>query len=391
MPNTYLNSTIILNEAMRVLHNKCNFIKNINRQYDNSFTSFGKAGKPGTQLQIKLPNAYTVRTGLVANPQSTNEKSVTLTVASVAGVDMEFNDVELRMNINDFSAQHVEPAMAVLASYLESQALTMVKDVANSVGTPGTTPASALVVLQAGAKLDESLAPDEGNRTLIVNPAANAAVVNALTGLLNPTREISKQYLKGVMGEALGFTWYRNPLIPSHTVGSDVTDVTVNGADQTGATITTAGGSFKQGDVITFAGCYDVHPETKDAYSTLKQFVVTEDCTTSTKISPEIITSGARQNCSASPTDAGAVTSYGTTASTAYPQNIAFEKDAFAFVTADLDLPKGMDMASRKSYDGISLRFLRGYDIENARYISRFDVLYGFKTLRPELACRIWG
>lgn len=390
MANQYLNSTIILNEAMRVLHNKSNFIKSINRQYDTSFVQYGAAGKPGTQLRIRLPNQYTVRTGLVANPQSTNEEVVILTVADVAGVDMEFNDIELRMNINDFSKQHIEPAMAVLTAYLEGQAFNMVKDVYNAVGTPGTTPATVAVILNAGRKLDEFLCPDEEGRTLIVNPAANASIVSAFSTLFHAGKEIERQYLKGSMGRALGFEWFRNPLVPVLTTGSDHTTVTVNGASQTGTSLTVAGANVKAGTVFTIASVYAVHPETKTAYDYLKQFVVEADATTAWTIKPGIITTGAKQNVDAGPADGAAITCAGS-ASTNYPMNIAFHRDAFAFVTADLEIPKGMDMAERKVYDGINLRFLRGYDITNARYISRFDVLYGYKTLRPELSTRVWG
>ena len=390
MANSYLNSTIILNEAMRVLHNRLTFVKNINRQYDNSFQQYGAAGKPGTQLKIKLPNAYSVRTGLVASPQSTNESSVTLTVADVAGVDLEFNDIELRMNINDFSKQHLEPAMAVLASYLEGQAFNMVKDIYNAVGTPGTTPTTATEILAAKTMLKKYLAPDDGTWSLICNGTMEASMVNAFSTLFHANKQIEKQYLQGSMGKALGFNWYSTEMVPVHTMGADHTTVTVNGANQSGATLTLAGGSFAAGDIITCAGCYAVHPETKTAYNHLQQFVVTAASTTSVPISPSIILSGAKQNVSASPDDSGVVTAVGT-ASTNYPMNIGFHKDAFTFVTADLELPKGMDMAERKTYDGVNLRFLRGYDITNAKYICRFDVLYGYKTLRPELACRIWG
>ena len=390
MPNSYLNSSIILNEALRVLHNKCNFINNINRQYDNRFVQYGAAGKPGTQLEIRLPNKYTVRTGLVANPQSTNEQAITLTVADVAGVDMEFNDVELRMNINSFSKQHIEPAMAVIASYLEGQAFTMVKDIYNTVGTPGTTPAGSAVVLAAGRKMDEFLAPDDEARTLICNPAANASIITAFQALFHSGKEVEKQYLRGRMGQAFGFDWFRNPLVPVLTTGSDHTTVTINGAGQSGSTLTVAGGSFKKGDIFTIADVYAVHDETKTAYDFLKQFVVTADGTTSITISPAIVLSGAKQNVDSTPADSAVVTVAGT-ASTNYPMNIAFHRDAFTFVTADLEIPKGLDMGERKVYDGINIRFLRGYDIINARYISRFDVLFGFKTLREELACRIWG
>jgi hypothetical protein len=90
------------------------------------------------------------------------------------------------------------------------------------------------------------------------------------------------------------------------------------------------------------------------------------------------------------PADNAAVTVLGT-ASTAYERSIAFHKNAFTFATADLVLPKGTDFAAREVYDGISLRLIRDYDFVNDQIRTRCDVLYGYKTLRRELACRVAG
>jgi hypothetical protein len=78
-------------------------------------------------------------------------------------------------------------------------------------------------------------------------------------------------------------------------------------------------------------------------------------------------------------------------ASTAYAQNLVYHKDAITFATADLLLPQGVDMAARAVHKGISLRVVRQYDINNDRMPCRIDVLYGFSTIRPQMACRIWG
>jgi len=78
-------------------------------------------------------------------------------------------------------------------------------------------------------------------------------------------------------------------------------------------------------------------------------------------------------------------------ASTTYPQNIAYHKDAFTLATADLILPQGVDMASRANHNGISMRIVRQYDINNDRMPCRVDVLYGYAAIRPQLACRVWG
>jgi hypothetical protein len=76
---------------------------------------------------------------------------------------------------------------------------------------------------------------------------------------------------------------------------------------------------------------------------------------------------------------------------TSYPQNLIYHKDAISFATADLLLPQGVDMASRQVHNGISLRIVRQYDINNDRLPCRIDVLYGFSAIRPVTAVRLWG
>jgi hypothetical protein len=86
-----------------------------------------------------------------------------------------------------------------------------------------------------------------------------------------------------------------------------------------------------------------------------------------------------------------AVVTFVGTASTTYAQNLVYHKDAITFATADLLLPQGVDMAARAVHNGISMSVVRQYDINNDRLPCRIDVLYGFSTIRPQMACRIWG
>ena len=84
----------------------------------------------------------------------------------------------------------------------------------------------------------------------------------------------------------------------------------------------------------------------------------------------------------------GAVATYSNKVS---PVGLAFHRDAFTLVTADLPLPGGVDMAARVSDKqlGMSIRMIRAYDISSDQFPCRLDVLYGWATLRPELAVRL--
>jgi len=212
----------------------------------------------------------------------------------------------------------------------------------------------------------------------------------------NDQSELSKQYLEGAIGKGSGFSAYENTLLARHTTGSEngaSTTIAVNGANQSGSAITVANGSsktLKKGDIVTFVGCNRVHPETKADTGVAQQFVVTEDLGTSgtsLKISPAIVTSGATQNVSASPTNSQAITKVGG-ASAAHGISLGYHSSAFTFATADLILPKGVHFGAREVMDGISLRVVQDYDINNDKLPARLDILYGYVAQRPEFAVR---
>ena len=386
MANTLLTPTAVTREALRILHQKLNFVGNIVREYDDSFAKSG--AKIGDSLKIRLPNQYTVRSGATLSAQDTTESSTTLQVATQKGVDLNFTSVDLTLSLDDFSKRILSPAMSVLAANIEADALSMYKDVGQSVWNGGAA-ATYNKALDARILLQRALAP-ANNRTALMDSTAMADVVKDTKTLFNAQSEISTQYKEGYMGRAAGFDWMENTLIPSHTRGGSNGSYLVNGASQTGATLTVDTGATapSAGDVITIAGVYSVHPETKVSTGVLQQFVIGSGATTTSfPISPAIVTSGATQNVSGSPADNAAITFAGT-ASTAVGTSLLFQKEAFAFATADLVMPQGVDFASRQVLDGISMRIVRDYDINNDKFPCRLDVLYGYKTLRAQLACR---
>lgn len=395
MANTLLTPQMITREALRILHQKLNFIGNINRQYDDSFANSG--AKIGDTLSIRLPNQYTVRTGKTLSTQDTTENKVPLQVATQKGVDVNFSSAELTLSLDDFSTRILEPAMAVLAANLEADAFSMALDVYNAVNNIGS--AVTFKNIMTGRKLlNDNLAPIDNNRTCILNTTDQVDLIDALKGLFQDSSNISKQYKEGVMGRTGGFDFYENTLVPTQTTGTalSATTYTVNGAVTTNgsATVTVATGAttFKKGDIITFSGCNRVHPETKADTGALQQFVVTADYAGGAgnlAISPAVYTSTGMQNVLATGIPNGATVTKVGGASAVYKPSLVFHKDAFAFATADLIMPKGVDFSAREVYDGISMRIVRAYDINNDNLPCRIDVLYGYKTLRAQLAARI--
>jgi len=389
MANAILTPTAVTREALRVLHQKLNFVGTITREYDDSFARQG--AKIGDTLKVRLPNQYTVRTGAnlsTGTALDTTESSVDLKVQTQKGVDLNFTSVDLTMNLDDFSDRVLEPAMSVLAATIEADAMSMYKDVYNQVTNQGQ-PADFKKVLQGRKILVDNLAPLSG-RTCNLNTQDNVDLVDALKGLFNDQTTVAKQNREGFMGRTAGFDFVENTLWPTHA-RSAAAGYQVNGGSQIGPTLTvnTGTGVPNAGDIFTIAGVFRVHPETKQATSVLQQFVVGAGAsTTSFPISPAIVATGAGQNVSASPGATAVITFVGT-ASSNYGISMAYQKGAFAFASADMVMPRGVDFAAREVFDGVSMRIVRQYDINSDKFPCRLDVLYGFKTLRPQLACRL--
>lgn len=403
MSNTLLTIDKVTNEALRVLHGNLSFVKNVNKDYDSSFAQTG--AKIGDTLRVRKPPKYTVRSGAVMSVQNNTETYVSLPVTNQKGVDINFTSAELALKVDDFSDRFLKPSMSVLAAQIDYTALAMTLDVYNSVGAPGTAPATYQVWGDAQAKLDDNLAPRDGDRTAVLNPIAMARTVDGLKGLFQAGDAIADQYRSGVMTRAIDLKWAIDQNIRSVTMGTRSGTVLVTTAVSTGATtiaidgLTGATDTVVAGEVFTIGSVFDVNAETKQTLTSLKQFVVTA---TATAVSNEILalaisptiygpTSGALQNVSALPANNAAITFYGTTSATVYPQNLIFHKDAFTFASVDLPMPRAAQMASRKVMDGISMRLWQGDDIVNDQFPCRSDVLFGYVTTYPELACRVWG
>ena len=404
MGNTLLTVDEITAEAQRVLHNELQFVKNIDKQHDKDTTYGGQ--KRGPSIRIRKPPQFTVRTGWTINVQDAVEEYDTLTVGTPMGVDMAFSDAELSQSLNDFSKNFITPAIKTLASKVDYTVFAgCYKQVYNLVGTTTATPATALVYLQAGQKLTDSAA-GSSSRKMIIDPGAEVATVNALTGVFNPQNTIGKQYTEGTMGKAFGFEFMMSQNVPTHTVGTRTnTTPLVATAPSNGATTLAIKGAgnavtYNVGDVFTLGvistatQVLSVNPETKQSNQALQQFVVTAALTTETdgtgtlSISPPIYYTGARQNVSAQPAVNAELVNYAA-ASNVARQNMAFLPEAFTFATAKLEMPSDVNFKAQIVQDGLSMRVLRQYDINNANYPCRIDIYFGYLCQRPQLACRV--
>ena len=407
MANTYNIQNIVVAEGLRVLSNELVIANKITRQYEDKFNLNVESHRTGATITIPKPPRSTVRTGWTMQTQNAVEESVTLTIDTVKGDDYGFTDADLALLIPDpdknmaaWSKRFLKPRITRVANAIDldifQKAYVLVP---NLVGIPGVIPQTYLAYAQAMQKLDENLAPQD-DRYCIINPAARAYIADALKGTY--VEKISaKALLKGFIPTMADFEVFMSQNVPTQTVGALGGTPLVNAASQLGSNLVTNGWSnsitniLNKGDIITLAGVNQVNPVTGTSYGSLQQFVVTANVNSDSSgnatipIFPAIVTSGATQTVTGSPAGGAAITVVGT-AATAYAQNLIFHKDAFTMAFAKLHIPgSGVEKASQATYDGFTMRYVRGYDIQNAQVLDRIDCYYGFAGLYQSQACRL--
>jgi hypothetical protein len=407
MSNTLSTIDMVAKEALRIAHEKATFVGTTTRSYDDSYAKTG--AKIGDTLRLRNPNQYTVTTASrVMDAQDQEETTQSLTVASQYHVDMRFNSTELALSIDELSKRYIEPAMSVLTSRIDGDCLLAATQATyNVAGTAGTavgtvtsgfSDTSAIGI--ARARLNQGLAPKDGNRFLQLDSGTMASLTNGIKPLFSPQGTVEEAFREGYIGKNQMATFYENDRTYTHTTGSDVTVNTSASAAVTNGgtniTMNSTDGNINKGDVFTVAGVFACHPETKQSLGYLQQFVATAASTGAVAVSPPTFLSGAKQNVCSS---AGAVlvtTDFNSkamtfvgTASTAYRQNLMYHKEAFAFVTADLPLMDDAIKCTRMNQDGLSLRVWQASDIRNDEMLMRIDILWGFLAMRPAWASRI--
>ena len=204
MSNVFKVIDMIAKESLAIAHEKATFTSTVDRQFDESFKPMNiGGGRIGGTLRVREPNQYTVRTGRVVDLQDQNESTQTMTLATQLGVDMSFTSTELALDtdnpdqVSAFSKRYIEPAMSVLMSKIDGSCIeTATKETYNCVGTAGTSPTIDALAL-ARARLNQGLAPKDGNRSIQLDSVAMAQIVGANKGLFLPDNQVKKAFVEG--------------------------------------------------------------------------------------------------------------------------------------------------------------------------------------------------
>ncbi len=369
-----LTPAILTKESLVILENNLVAANRVNRKFENQFV------KIGSQLTIRKPNRFTISSGAGLSVQDIAEPSVSITVNQQKHADFQFTSQDLTLTVEEFSERYLKPAMATLANQGDTDVLANFSTFSNLVGSPNVTPATFSSSVQLTGRRMDDLATPQDNRTLVLNPNAYWTIASNLQSNLFVMPTAKDALVKGYLAVIGNYEVYMDQNVPVFSTGvhTATSGSTISGY-QSGGTLSTSGWSatdtFLPGEVITIAGVNAINPQTRQSTGVLKPFVLTgavvtantnDSRTTATlTISPAPVTSGPYQNISASWAVSAAVAFLTGTggASSSYPQNMAFTRDAMGLVMVPLEIPQGVDFAARETYRNISMRVIRAYDI----------------------------
>jgi hypothetical protein len=453
LANQLLTISMITNRALPVLANRCILVDKFNRQYDKEFGIKGR--KIGATANVRVPPRYLGTFGPALNVEPSTENYYPVSVLYQYHVDIQFNTINMLLDIDEFESRFIKPAVKTVANRWDSDgAYFAMQNTANRGGTPGTSPTSYLAFANGRAILvsEGMMGLDEVEPCSIMHPLAMASMADSLKGLFNPQIRVSEVYETGmVAAKTAGSDWFEDPNIASMTLGTLTgTPVLAGATAPTGGTaLLTSGwaqtGTFELsgltsaaqcyvGDTLQVKGVYPVNPQNRGRYgNTLKQFVVlppggyaqmvgaaapggpqfntatlangTFSATTgqytasaggllTVTVGECLISGGQFQNSSAAPVSPYTVTINGGAASTTVStENLIFHRDAFAMAVVDLPLPRTAVEASM-AFDeelGLSMRIATQYTINNDAEPTRIDTAYGFASLYRNMGYRISG
>ena len=371
MANTFVTLKTIARQTLPRLIDNLVFPNLVYRDFSEDFHDLGDT------IQVRRPAMLTAvdfdqQNGVAF--QDIQEEAVDVRLDHLATVDAAATAIETATCIDDLNRAFIEPAAAALAEKINRDGLALYADIPTVVGTAGATPASLADLAAARRALNLNRAPAH-DRVAVWDLEADAAFTQ-IPAIVNAEKSGDTAALReGSIGRVFGMENYMSQAVKKHETGvTSATGVKLSAAVTAGATKlslkgTALAGKLVKGDVLTIG----------DA-----SYVVTADSASAA--------SNAIANVQVYPALPALAVDTPVTLVGSHTANLAFHPMAFAYVTRPLLDPNGQGVESYvTSYNGISLRVTRGYDQKFKRSVYSMDVLYGFKTVYPELAVRVLG
>ena len=414
--NRLLTDDIIVKDALRLLKNNLVTAPLVYRDLEKRFA------KVGDTISLKKPFRTKSASGRVLVKQPLIDQTIPFLIDRQEHIGLEVTMRDRTLSLEKFSERYLQSGIVQIANVIDRSILLKLKNAFFSSGTPGTAITTRAFHL-AKAYQNDVAVPADGLRRCILNSLDAAEISDAISGKYNE-KMVKESLQKGYMGPLAEYDLFESANMPTHTVGVHGSGAAVGTplansvTAQTGSSIITDGWDnsvesvLLTGDVIYWAGVYEINPQSYQSTGRLQAFVVQADVDSdgsgnaTVSISPSIndgtltttdadgnpLSLAAYQNVSAAIANNAALTVEGV-ASTAYRQDFLFHKNAAALAMVELELPQSAVVKARvrDSESGLALCMTGAYDINNQSEVTRIDAVWGTDLIYPELAHRVWS
>lgn len=323
--------------------------------------------KQGDTVSVRRPvkltaNEFDENTGVI--PSGFTGDTIDVKLDKIATVDMEISAIEAACDFDSLTKLFIEPAAAALAEKINRDGLALYKDIPAVKGTAGTTPDGLDDLAEAAFALDMMRVPTDA-RYAVWDPLTTSKL-KQIPAIVNAEKCGSTKALRtGSIGRVFGMENYMSQAVYDHTTELASVSFTVKtgvtASERVTITSDSAEGTVHKGDILTVNGT---------AYT----------------VTADTVLSGGEAEISVFPNmtaEAGDAVTF----TPSHKANLVFHPNAFAFVTRPLSTPGGVE-SYVTTYNGISLRVVRGYNMKYKKEVLSMDILYAFKTIYPELAVR---
>ncbi|MFI3114548.1 MAG: P22 phage major capsid protein family protein [Clostridia bacterium] len=357
---SFLTAKQIARQALPILKENLVFPTLSHIEYSNDFGRFGDT------IQVRKPAVYKASefSGNIVKQDAT-ETPVLVTLDKIADVSVEIGAKEMALSIEDFNMQVLMPAITAIAEKINQDGFELYKDIPYFCGESGVTPSDIDIFAQATKELNKNKAPIS-ERSAIWDYEALAKLQTVPAVISAEKTGDTKALREGSIGKILGLNNYMSQAVKNHISGT-ASGISVKNDVISGNVLVLSGtGNLVYGDILVIGE---------------NSYCVLEDVELASAGVETMLTSDILEEISAS-TQVALVENH--------VANLAFNKNAFGFVTRPLEQAHGAE-SYVINFEGLTLRVTMDYDIATKKQILSVDTLYGFKTLYPELACRVLG
>jgi len=396
---TPYNPTFYAAEALILLQNALGMANRVYRGYETERKGYNL----GETVQVRKPSDFSVTSAPSSSTNDPYTTSQTITINQWNQVKFALTDKELTQSGSRVIEEHIQPAAYALANQVDTDVMSEYVNIPWYVGCSSTPTAVADITLPRKVLVDNAgkqVDMDDGKIHCAVSPNFEQNLLASThfhsATLVGGTAN-QDVLMKGHLGTRFGIEFFRSHNVQQHTAGTVITAgndavLALNGAHSQGdSSLSLDGGNGSEtmvaGDSFVIAG-------NSQRYVVTGTETLSTGANTAVAIFPSLV---ADYDDNAAVTFAVSTTESHATGrddnTDAFHGNMLFHENAFGLVV--VPLPEigdgaGANMSTvTDDQTGLSIRSRMAYDDDNAKVKVTLDILYGVKTLEPNLAVRI--